>query len=518
VGRGATDQVGAHNAVSNHGSVGSVGTGAASLTPVVDALRRLRAEPVHSLHMPGHKQRMPDGDDVFGADVWRSDLSEIGGFDYLHAPVAEIARSQELTAALFGAARTFFLVNGSTVGNLAALVAVCGDGDAVLMPRASHRSAYGGAMLSGAEVITVSPTYHPGLDGWFGASVHAARIAASSATARGARITAVHITNPSYYGFAPDLPGWRALADELDAALIVDEAHGTHFAFDDRLPPPGLRGGADIVVQSPHKTAGSLTQASWLHVQGDRVDPARLALALGQLQSSSPSALLTASLDLAQAQLSRSGHTLVRAVTDRALRLRSAIASIDGLTIAGDDALLGDSITGWDPTKLVMSAAASGLTGFELDRRLRAGSVSAEFADPRRVIASLTWADTDADIDRIGEIIAAALQTPDQSSRSVERTAAGVARPPDVSDWRQPETVMTIRAASQQRTEVVGRTRAIGRVSADYLIPYPPGIPLVLPGERLDAELLSTLIHLGGGGASIVGSGAAWPETVRVVS
>jgi arginine/lysine/ornithine decarboxylase len=455
---------------------------------------------------------------AFGAEIWSLDQSEIGGFDYLHAPDAAIAESQALTAGLFGVDRTLFLINGSTVGNLAAVLSTCGDGDMLVMGRASHRSVYGALMLSGARGLYVPPAWHDALDGWFGVDVEAARQLGQEALAQGHRIGAVHVTNPSYFGFAPHLEKWRDLAHGWGVPLIVDEAHGTHLCFDDRLPPSGTQVGADIVIQSPHKTAGSLTQASWLHVSGDRVDTPRLSSILGQIQSSSPSSLLTASLDLAQAQLRSAGPAMVGHAVDLSYRVRAQLQTAFGPdVVVGTEALRPATIAGIDVTKLIISAAPCGVDGYELARRLGEGGAGVpplrpEFADPARIVCSISWADTDATIDTL----LAGLRAVGHQRGSAGSGSSKV-EPTDMA-WRSPSVALTVREASTRRSEHVSWDDAIGRVSADYLIPYPPGIPAVVPGEQFDASVLTAISTQHRLGARVVGADNPNLTTLRVIS
>jgi arginine decarboxylase len=217
-----------------------------------DAIDKYHRDESHSFHMPGHKQRPealhPDARRVFGDAIIRNDVSEMGGFDYLHAPESSIVTAHARAAKVFGAARTWFLINGSTVGNLATITAVVGDGQGIAMLRASHRSVYGGVVLAGAQPFYVPMLHDAAEDGWF---VGDDSMLASLKTGD---VAMLHVTRPNYYGMAVDLHDWVAAAHRLEVPLVVDEAHGSHFAFDDRLPASALSLGADIVIQSTHKT------------------------------------------------------------------------------------------------------------------------------------------------------------------------------------------------------------------------------------------------------------------------
>ena len=295
--------------------------------PLAHSLRSYAEGELASFHMPGHKQHSPStlAESTLGREVWRHDVSEMGGFDYLHAPSAAMAAAQDAAAATFGAGRTFFLVGGSTVGNLAAFIAHVGDGDHVAVLRGSHRSVYAGIVLSGALPHYLPAAHDADEDGWFLADPAAAAELPD-------RLSVVHVTRPNYYGMACDLGPYRTLADRTGAVLVVDEAHGSHFGFHPAFPASALAEGADIVIQSTHKTLRALTQASMLHVRRG-FDATRLERALPMLQSSSPSSLLTVSLDLARAEIDQTADDLFAALDNLAATARTAIHRLDGFRV-----------------------------------------------------------------------------------------------------------------------------------------------------------------------------------------
>ncbi len=468
-----------------------------------------------SFHMPGHKGgggASTLAHEVLGSAAFAADLSELGGFDYLHSAAGGIAESQRSAATLFGAEHTHFLINGATVGNIAALVATTGDDGEALVMRASHRSMYAGLVMSGATPRYVPPCPSAALDGWFGGDIS---VAAAMVAQPGHRIQAVHVTRPNYYGFCVDLEAWVDLARSLDVPLIVDEAHGTHFVFSDGLPPSALSLGADIAVQSPHKTLSSLTQSSLLHVQGTRVDQARLSTVLAMLQSSSPSALLLASLDLACTQMKFEGRQRWAAVVELAHDVRAQINDIKGLRCVGEEILGVGGIVACDPTKIVVDVAGVDLDGWTAAAVLRANSgLNPEFADARRIVCSLTIAD---DVSSAAWLVDALSQlasgTPSRVSPSTMPTTVFSS-----GSAGMPVMALTPRQAGQHRSTAIAVGDASGHVSAEFVIPYPPGIPLVVPGEVLDRATLLHARELRNSGASIVGTADATLSTIRVIN
>lgn len=486
---------------------GSVDDGAESI--LAAHLEQVRREERASFHMPGHKggPGAPGAAlELLGAQAFRSDLSELSGFDYLHGASSAIDLAQRRAAQVFDADRSFFLVNGATVGNLASIAAVVGDGDEILVARDSHRSVYAGVALSGARPIYLPPMRNDRLDGFFGIDVNDVDRLLDEHPA----IRAVHITSPSYYGLCAPVERAAELAHRRGIPLIVDEAHGTHFQFSRDLPRPALGCGADLVVQSPHKTLGSLTQSSLLHLQGKRIDAERVASFLGYLQSSSPSALLLVSLDSAIAEMAVHGAEYWSRVVSLARDIRAQLGEVDGLWVYGEELHSSPGIFDHDVTKLVVDVDALGTTGFAAGRWLReAHGINPEFSDLRRMVFSVTTGDRP--------------DTGARLARAIKDLATNVHQlnehPRVTSLWppRLPSARHTPRASQQMASEVVARQRAIGRVSADMIVPYPPGVPLVVPGEVIDRSVLDTIEQLVAAGARIVGTPDRALQTVRVL-
>ncbi|MDZ4717511.1 MAG: aminotransferase class I/II-fold pyridoxal phosphate-dependent enzyme, partial [Roseiflexaceae bacterium] len=477
--------------------------------PFLESLAQAIAEQPTSFHMPGHKfdpQLLPGFSALFGAGVIAGDLSEaMPSVDYLHGATSALVAAQQLAAAAVGAEHTFFLVNGSTVGNQAMLLAVGHDGGRVLMPRASHRSVYAGLILSGATPIYLQPKPHPQLG--FPLAIDCATVA--EALQAHPDVVALHITSPSYYGYVSDVPALAELAHAHHIPLLVDEAHGAHFPYHPALPPSAVRCGADVVVQSAHKTLGALTQAALLHHAGNRVDLNRIQSMLALLQSSSPSVLLTASLDAARQQASQRGHELLTNAIALANDARAAIRTIPGLWCYGDELIGQNGIAGHDPTKLVIRVSDSGWNGIAFAERLWARyRLSVEFADPHQLIGTISMADTRANID----VLLGALR-----AIAAEPLPVQAQYPTIWPTHALPPMILTPRQASLQSSQPIALAESVGMICAEPVIPYPPGIPLIMPGEQISADLVAYLGELLALGVKIVGPQQIGVGSIRVI-
>jgi arginine/lysine/ornithine decarboxylase len=464
-----------------------------------------------SLHMPGHKHRgvaTPRLRDHWGEVVLRSDLAEMSGVDYLEAPAGTLVEAQALAAEAFGASWSFFLVNGSSAGNQAALLSAARPGQKVIVPRTSHRSVFAGLLLAGVEPVYVMPEFHP----LTGLPMAVPADAVAEAIAQHPDAVAVHLTSPSYYGACSDLAGIIVAAHLAGMAALVDEAHGAHFRFHPDLPQPALEARADLVVQSLHKTAGSLYQSSMLHGRDGRLASETVEHVLGLLQSSSPSSLLLASLDEARSTLATRGRELLGRCLELAESARQAINDIPGLHCYGED-LIGrgeGGVIAHDPTKLLIDVSGLGLTGYAAGAWLmEARGVEPEFTDDRHLLCSLTLADTAEDT---GALVAA------MTALAVERRGLA-ATPRPALDWSAcPPAVVPLRVASSAPRRALPLAEALGEVCAEMVMLYPPGIPLLLPGERIEAGCIEFLRASLDQGATLAGVADPKLDTIRVVA
>jgi len=366
--------------------------------PILDALQASGYRPHAPFYAPGHKRGQgasPRLRQLLGPQVLQVDLPELPELDNLFAPEGVIQAAQKLAAAAFGADQTFFLANGSTCGIEAAILATCGPGEKIIVPRNAHRSVLAGLVLAGAMPVFVEPEYSPTLGLVLGLSVDA--IATTLHHHPDTR--AVLLVSPTYHGICSDLAAIAALTQAHQIPLLVDEAHGAHFAFHPELPATALSQGADLVVQSTHKVLGALTQASMLHTRGDRVDQSRLQTALQLTQSTSPSYLLLASLDAARHQMATGGEALLAETLALVRGMRSRLTQLSPLrVISPGDGLPYGSVQALDLTRLTVDVSGLGITGLEADEILHGElGVTAELPELRHLTFIVSMGNTPAD-------------------------------------------------------------------------------------------------------------------------
>jgi lysine decarboxylase len=478
--------------------------------PLFDTLSRYARGGIYGFHTPAHKGGAFADEDLralVGPDGLALDLPGMTATDNTFHPTGPVRDAQRLAAELMGAGETFFLSAGSTLGVATALLAAVPPGETVALPRNIHRSVVAGLVLSGARPRFIE---HDVLAECGALGVSAEKLAV--ALEAKPQAAAVLLTRPSYYGLARDLGDIVPLCRSRQTPLIVDEAHGGHFRF---LPKGGpesaLAAGADLVVQSWHKTLGSLVGSAMLHVGRESlVESARVRDALNFLQTTSPSYLLLASLDVVRRRLWREGCKLFADACREAAELEKQIDQLPGFRAFQpwqDERLAGHRR---DPLRLVVNVSGTGWTGYEVERYLRTEfRVEDEMADWFNVVYVLSPQDDSAARGRLLAGLSAV-------SRSPRSRKADTADPTRLLQPAVPPLAMSPRDAALAPKETVSLAAAAGQVCAEMVMFYPPGIPLLMPGEAITRETIDVCQQLLAAGAHPYASDLSM-KTVRVV-
>jgi arginine decarboxylase len=475
--------------------------------PYLDAVWAYAFRGPTRFHVPGHKGGAgadPGLRSALGENALMLDVpADIHGIDLGPSPTA-YQRAEALAAEAHGAARSWFLTNGASQGNHALTLALAPLGAPVVVQRNAHASVVDGLVLSGGVPTYVAPEYEHELGMAHG--VTPAALEEALALTPGAR--AVFIVSPTYYGMAADVEGCAAVCRAAGVPLVVDQAWGPHFGFHPDLPESALHQGADAVLTSTHKIVGSLTQSAMLHVAPTgRIDPDVVARMVRLTRSTSPSALLMASLDAARRQLAVHGQALLGRTMAAGDAARAAIDAVDGVRVIGDEFVGRPGVAGWDPMRIVIDVRGTGCTGYEVAAALREGfDIHVELATHATMVLILGLGQPPEDLERFAHDFAAVVR---RISRSGE--AAALVRAPGAM---RNEVVVPPRDAFLGEAEVVAVDDAVGRVSAESIAGYPPGIPALLPGERITAELVEYLRELKDSGARL--HGASDPQFLTI--
>jgi len=478
-------------------------------TPYYSGLLAYIAKHRASFHMPGHKRGRgvhPDFKAFLGENVFLLDLTEVQGVDYLHKPTGILREAMDLLADAYGAKESFFLVNGSTVGNQAALMAVGGPGKKILIARNSHRSVVGGLILNGSIPVYLPADVDPELGITTSVSPEVLREYLDKND-----VDAVFLTNPNYYGVSGNIRELVDIVHEHGLPIVVDEAHGAHFHFHQALPLSAVDAGADLVVQSTHKTLSSMTQSSWMHMNGDLVDVELLKAALRTLQSSSPNYVLMASLDVARMQMATEGAELLSSALNVAQYLREAINEIPGLQCFGRERVGKYGIFDVDLTKITITVLGLGLTGYKVEQLLNDElGVEVELSDPNNILAFVTIGD---DYDNADKLIKAMSNLSERFFGKLPPLETAAVHTFPVL----PEVVLTPREAFFAEKKVVPFREAVGAISAESVVLYPPGIPVIAPGERITEESFDYVMKRKEEGAEVQGTADPELEFIQVL-
>lgn len=451
--------------------------------PLVEAMLAYKQAGVYPLHTPGHKGGRglaAELGELFPATALELDVSLMSELDDLHQPTGCLAKAQQLAAELYGAERSFFAVNGTTEAIHAMLLCALQPGDKVLVPRNAHRSVAGGLILGDLQAVFLAPEY----DDTFGINTQVTPTAVVAALTKDPQIKALLVTSPNYYGMAADLAQLAHIAQQYGVLLLVDEAHGAHLGFSKLLPPSALACGADACAQSTHKLLGAWTQCSMLHVRGPRIDLERAAQTMSLLTSTSPNYLLMASLDAARGQMAANGEKLVQGALSAAQALRQRLESFDGLRVLDASCVGRNGVFALDLTKVTVNVAAWGLTGIFVGAFLRQRGVAVELVDRTNVLFLVTYADASREFEQIVQQVAAAFTELEQL-----KTAPLTVVEPDTLPLST--TVLGLRQAFYAPVTTLAFATSEGRVAAEQVSFYPPGIPVLLPGELITWEIIN---------------------------
>ncbi|MCB0864515.1 MAG: aminotransferase class I/II-fold pyridoxal phosphate-dependent enzyme [Solirubrobacterales bacterium] len=481
-------------------------------TPYLDALVDLAEREVGRFHIPGHKGGR-------GADArWRKAVGDLAlaldfpagtedldiGPDPLNTPFQQ---AQRLAAEAWGARRSWFLVNGASGGNHAICMALAHLGEVAIVQRNVHSSVIDGLVLSGLKPRFVAPA----VDDDLGIANCMTVEALERALDEDPLPVAVFVVSPTYFGAVADVAALAEAAHARNVPLVVDESWGAHLAFSDELPANALACGADVVLNSVHKLGGSLTQSAILHLGTERIDGRIVDRSVTLVETTSPSALLTASLDAARRHNVVDGHELLSETIASLKGLRRAVVAIDGLDVLDEEIAEAPSVFAWDPLRLSVDVRGTGATGNEIARHLRLQhDIWLELYAENVIVAVFGIGEEVAETGK--RLIGGLRDAVEQLSRPVHGERAPFAPPPP---WGP--TVMTPRAAFLGDQEVVPFSESTGRIAAESLAAYPPGVPNVLPGERLSDETIDFIEDSLAHGGQVRGASDRTLRTVRVV-
>ncbi|TDA67442.1 MAG: aminotransferase class I/II-fold pyridoxal phosphate-dependent enzyme [Clostridia bacterium] len=474
--------------------------------PLFTAVKNYVAAGIVPFHVPGHKQGrgLPAFREYVGEATMAMDLTCLPYIDNLCNPSGVIKEAEALAAEAFGADHAFFLVNGTTSGIQAMILTVCQPGDKIIVPRNAHKSVLGGLIISGACPVYVNPE----VNHEFGISMGITPEAVEWALQQHPDARAVLVIHPNYYGTTSDLAGIVRVSHSFGVPVLVDEAHGGHFGFHPDLPPSAMEVGADMVASSTHKLLGSLTQSSMLLLREGLISPSRLKAVLNLTQTTSPSYLLLCSLDAARQQMATSGRELLDQVLARAAWVRQELSCIPGIN------LLDTSVAGTagckelDLTKIVVNVRNLGISGYQMESILRQQyRLQVELADLYNVLNLITIGDTWDTVKLLVEAIK------DIASLGFDQKLVKLT--PHLP--RLPQVSVLPREAFYGETVTVPLSEAAGETSGEIITAYPPGIPLICPGETITQEIIDYICFLKKENADLQGLEDETFEQIKVL-
>ena len=477
-------------------------------TPLFDSLMEYVNRETIPFHVPGHKKGVGMDEEFksfMGINPFKIDVTVFKLVDSLHHPTGPIKKAQELAADAYGSEDAFFSIHGTSGAIQAMIMSAVGSGDTLLVPRNVHKSVTAGIILSGATPVYMQPE----LDKNLGIAQGVTPETVEATLKKHPETKAVLIINPTYYGVATDLKRIAEIVHSYDIPLIVDEAHGPHLRFNEKLPLSAIDAGADICAQSTHKIIGALTQCSLLHVNSKYIDSSRVQQVLNLLQTTSPSYILMASLDCSRRQIALHGKELLEGSLALFSYARDEINKIPGLYCFGDEILGSPGVFSLDPTKLTITCRDLGITGYDLDMILSTKyHIQMELSDLYNILAVGSFGDTKESIDKLIEAL---------KEISTEYSNKNSKKPDFIDIPSIPERILIPRDAFNSNKESLLLDDSIGLISGEFLLAYPPGIPILCPGEKITEEIISYVNELKDAGLYVQGTEDPKVEYIKVV-
>lgn len=460
--------------------------------PIYEALQKFRRMRVVPFDVPGHKHGKgnPELTAFLGEQCVSIDVNSMKPLDNLCHPVSVIREAEILAADAFGAAHAFLMVGGTTSSVQSMILSTCKRGDKIILPRNVHRSVINALVLCGAIPVYVNPD----VDRRLGISLGMQREQVAKAIAENPDAVAVLINNPTYYGICSDVKAIVKLAHDAGMYCLADEAHGTHFYFGGQMPAPAIKSGADMAAVSMHKSGGSLTQSSLL-LTGPNVSAGHVRQIINLTQTTSGSYLLMSSLDISRRNLALRGREVFAKVIGMAEYARDEINAIGGYYAFGKELINGNSVYDFDPTKLSVHTRDIGLAGIEVYDILRDEyDIQIEFGDIGNILAYLSIGDRPQELERLVSALA-------EIRRRYSTDSKGLLS----QEYIDPDVVTSPQQAFYAPQKSVPIDKSVGCVCGEFVMCYPPGIPILAPGERITREILDYIVYAKAKGCSLTG-------------
>jgi arginine decarboxylase len=448
-------------------------------TPLFTALVEHAARNPVQFHIPGHKKGVgmdPEFRSFIGDNALSIDLINISPLDDLHQPTGVIQEAQKLAADAFHADYTFFSVQGTSGAIMTMIMSICSEGDKIIIPRNIHKSVMSAIIFAGVKPIFISPVRDANLGIDHGVTTRSVKRALD----KHPDAKAVLVINPTYYGVSADLREIVELVHSFNIPVLVDEAHGVLVHFHDKLPVSAMQAGADMAATSVHKLGGSLTQSSVLNIRGPRVNPKRVQTIISMLTTTSTSYILLASLDTSRRHLALNGYRMAEEAIRLAEFTRKSVNDIPGLYCFGEDILGTEAAFDYDPTKVTIHVRHLGITGYDAENWLRDRyNIEVELSDMYNILCLITPGDSQDTVD----ILITALRELAAENYEVRNANELIVKIPEI-----PQLSLPPRDAFYGETETILFEQSAGRIIAEFIYVYPPGIPILLPGEVISQE------------------------------